>query len=204
MMTLAVVLAFTALIRFLPGGHPDLAGVFTAFAALLVALAAAADLSLWTSPSPRTPLWTAVLFGLALPVYLGGLTDAVVVVMDLTESATGPVRFVVEFSVLLAAPLAIAASPGFKVMAGFSGARRPSRWDPATDWRPVMRVLAVFIVAVMALIQLAFGSGVAGLPEALEVIDGIWAGMLGEIYGMLFILGFLSAFMLAFEQWQYD
>ena len=67
-----------------------------------------------------------------------------------------------------------------------------------------MRVLAVFMVAVLALIQLAFGAGVSGLPEVLEEIDGVWSGMLGEIYGMLFALGLLSAFLLAFEQWQYD
>ena len=127
-----------------------------------------------------------------------------VLVMDLTESAAGPIRFVVEFGVLLAAPLAMAASPGFKAMAGFRTARRPSRWDHTTDWRPAMRVLAVFMVAILALIQLAFGAGVSGLPEALEAIDGVWSGMLGEIYGMLFALGLLSAFLLAFEQWQYD
>ena len=142
MMTLVMVLLFLAVVRLLPAGQPDLAGVFVAFAALVIALAAAADLSLWTSPSPRTPLWTAVLFALALPVYLGGLGGSLALVMDLTGSATGPVRFVVEFGVLLAAPLAMAASPGFKAMAGFRAARRPSRWTrpptgdpPCGSWR---------------------------------------------------------------------
>ena len=167
MLTLTAVIVWLALGWLLPGLTlsllpgttlpDDLVGTLLGLAAAVIALCSWQDLAP-TRERWRTPFASAVAYIGGFSLYAAMLPTQLALVAGLTLA--GPVAFLAEFAVALAAPLALLAMPGMKAMLDpeLRPARRPA-WDA-----PRQAMLRCVVALVVGFICMA-ANGRADGPE---------------------------------------
>lgn len=201
MVTLIAILSLTFFAGFLNDGDAGAYRILLPLAtAACIPWAAWLDLSGLSETGAKSPFVSALLMAVAAPIYMGLLPSNVANIIAVGEGAPGPLRFGVEFSVMLFAPLSLIGVPVIRLFV-------PARWSNvnygAFPSSRLYQALAVLFLGLMALVYAANPAlNVEGIFESLGMSTGagVWR-QTAPIMVPIWLVGTLfSTFALAWGQ----